>query len=116
MNRGETFLAALLVATSIGAAWLYDHDTAKLKQERDALRRERDALRAQVAVLRAVDGDGSCAVQANGPRVLCALLGDRLQRTVLSDGEIICALKDRWSGRATCRLADGREITLRRTR
>lgn len=87
---------------------------------KESTRPERDGLRAQIAALRAADGDASCAVMRNGPRVLCALRGTgkdaRLQHTALADGDVVCSVKDRWSGRATCRLADGREITLRRVR
>lgn len=88
--------------------------------EIDALQQERDGLRAQVAALQATDGDASCAVQRNGPRVLCALSAtgreQRLRREVLADGDVLCRVKDRWSGRVICRLADGREVTLRRAR
>lgn len=87
---------------------------------RESLRPELAGLRAQVAALRAADGDASCAVMRNGPRVLCALRGTgkeiRLQHTALGDGDVVCAVQDRWSGRAICRLADGRQVTLRRVR
>lgn len=80
---------------------------------RESTHAERDGLRATIAALRAADGDGSCAVARDGPRVLCALRGDRLQRAALADGDVICAvLKNR--DRAECTLADGRRVTLRR--
>lgn len=111
MKQGETFLAVLLLVTSVTAAWLYDRDTTKLKQERDG-------LRAQVTALRAAEANqGYCGVTRNGPRVVCALRGSgstvRLQYTEISDGSVICAVL-RNQNRAECTLADGRRIVLRR--
>lgn len=73
-----------------------------------------DGLRAQVAALRAADGDGSCAVGHDGLRVLCALRGDRLQRTTLADGDVICGAVLKNQNRVECALADGQRVTLRR--
>lgn len=80
---------------------------------RESTRTERDGLRTQVGALRAADGDGSCAVTSNGPRVLCALRGDRLQRTPLNDGDVVCGTVLRSQNRVECTLADGWRVTLR---
>lgn len=107
VERVANFVQLVVLVLVIALAWVYDSDTKKLRQERDG-------LRAQVAALRAADGDASCAVARNGPRVLCALRGDRLQRSLLADGDLICYTVLKNQNRVECTLADGRLVTLRR--
>jgi len=48
---------------------------------------DRDALRATVTALR--EGDGSCAVTRNGPRVVCWLEDGALRTMPLKAGDVI---------------------------
>lgn len=60
---------------------------------------ERDALRATVTALR--EGDGSCAVTDDGPRVLCWMEGGAVKVLPLRAGDVVAprtALRKRRGG------------------
>lgn len=69
--------AALVVLIMVASAW---QQVIKI----EALKKERDALRAEVRAL--TEGDGSCAVTRDGPKVLCWMEHGSVKQIVLPSG------------------------------